>query len=272
MKSSTHEWNMSVYLAARQTDGNRSHIDFGRLQALGKDLKAGEKWSFLQVLQPNVLLDHCSVIFSGWEFLNTNFLRIFDWYLNSKSSTFVSKIQLFSFDFSILQRWLVSKRTSSPDSFSSDCQRQLFPVALRSSNFAFFGAKTQSSSRSSWRHTTNTGRSTELQHWPPTRSWMLPLRSGRITCCPLTGCSTVRAATARTSSPCWDRLVSVSQVWTALAWGITARSDSVLLGHPMDVCLHFLCPGTGKEAVESWYSEIKDYNWSSPGFSGNTGK
>ncbi|KAM7018601.1 Golgi-associated plant pathogenesis-related protein 1-like isoform 2-T2 [Tautogolabrus adspersus] len=28
---------------------------------------------------------------------------------------------------------------------------------------------------------------------------------------------------------------------------------------------------TGKEAVDSWYSEIKDYNWSSPGFSGNTG-
>ncbi|XP_071337917.1 Golgi-associated plant pathogenesis-related protein 1-like isoform X2 [Trachinotus anak] len=28
---------------------------------------------------------------------------------------------------------------------------------------------------------------------------------------------------------------------------------------------------TGKEAVDSWYSEIKDYNWSQPGFSGNTG-
>ncbi|XP_030271976.1 Golgi-associated plant pathogenesis-related protein 1-like isoform X2 [Sparus aurata] len=28
---------------------------------------------------------------------------------------------------------------------------------------------------------------------------------------------------------------------------------------------------TGKEAVESWYSEIKDYDWGSPGFSGNTG-
>ncbi|KAE8291620.1 Ectin [Larimichthys crocea] len=28
---------------------------------------------------------------------------------------------------------------------------------------------------------------------------------------------------------------------------------------------------TGKEAVDSWYSEIKDYNWSSPGFTGNTG-
>ncbi|XP_041644316.1 Golgi-associated plant pathogenesis-related protein 1-like [Cheilinus undulatus] len=28
---------------------------------------------------------------------------------------------------------------------------------------------------------------------------------------------------------------------------------------------------TGKEAVDSWYSEIKDYNWNSPGFSGNTG-
>ncbi|KAK5931760.1 hypothetical protein CgunFtcFv8_003531 [Champsocephalus gunnari] len=28
---------------------------------------------------------------------------------------------------------------------------------------------------------------------------------------------------------------------------------------------------TGKEAVDSWYSEIKDYNWSSPGFNGNTG-
>uniref|UniRef100_A0A8D0ASP6 SCP domain-containing protein n=1 Tax=Sander lucioperca TaxID=283035 RepID=A0A8D0ASP6_SANLU len=28
---------------------------------------------------------------------------------------------------------------------------------------------------------------------------------------------------------------------------------------------------TGKEAVDSWYSEIKDYNWSRPGFSSNTG-
>lgn len=28
---------------------------------------------------------------------------------------------------------------------------------------------------------------------------------------------------------------------------------------------------TGKEAVESWYSEIKDYNWSRPGFSNSTG-
>ncbi|XP_062273108.1 uncharacterized protein LOC133978798 [Scomber scombrus] len=28
---------------------------------------------------------------------------------------------------------------------------------------------------------------------------------------------------------------------------------------------------TGKEAVDSWYSEIKDYNWGSPGFNGNTG-
>ncbi|KAI4820577.1 hypothetical protein KUCAC02_028550 [Chaenocephalus aceratus] len=28
---------------------------------------------------------------------------------------------------------------------------------------------------------------------------------------------------------------------------------------------------TGKEAVDSWYSEIKDYNWSSPGFNDNTG-
>ncbi|XP_035855724.1 Golgi-associated plant pathogenesis-related protein 1-like [Sander lucioperca] len=28
---------------------------------------------------------------------------------------------------------------------------------------------------------------------------------------------------------------------------------------------------TEKEAVDSWYSEIKDYNWSSPGFSSETG-
>ncbi|XP_037632657.1 Golgi-associated plant pathogenesis-related protein 1-like isoform X2 [Sebastes umbrosus] len=28
---------------------------------------------------------------------------------------------------------------------------------------------------------------------------------------------------------------------------------------------------TGKEAVDSWYNEIKDYNWSNPGFSSNTG-
>uniref|UniRef100_A0A672YVI4 Im:7150988 n=1 Tax=Sphaeramia orbicularis TaxID=375764 RepID=A0A672YVI4_9TELE len=28
---------------------------------------------------------------------------------------------------------------------------------------------------------------------------------------------------------------------------------------------------TGKEAVDSWYGEIKDYSWSNPGFSGNTG-
>uniref|UniRef100_A0A8D0AEU2 SCP domain-containing protein n=1 Tax=Sander lucioperca TaxID=283035 RepID=A0A8D0AEU2_SANLU len=28
---------------------------------------------------------------------------------------------------------------------------------------------------------------------------------------------------------------------------------------------------TGKEAVDSWYSEIKNYNWSRPGFSSNTG-
>ncbi|XP_042343462.1 Golgi-associated plant pathogenesis-related protein 1-like [Plectropomus leopardus] len=28
---------------------------------------------------------------------------------------------------------------------------------------------------------------------------------------------------------------------------------------------------TGKEAVDDWYNEIKDYNWSSPGYSGNTG-
>ena len=35
----------------------------------------------------------------------------------------------------------------------------------------------------------------------------------------------------------------------------------------------FLCFfSLGKEAVESWYSEIKDYDWSSPGFNGKTGK
>ncbi|XP_051278363.1 Golgi-associated plant pathogenesis-related protein 1 isoform X1 [Dicentrarchus labrax] len=28
---------------------------------------------------------------------------------------------------------------------------------------------------------------------------------------------------------------------------------------------------TGKEAVDSWYSEIKDYKWSSPGFQSGTG-
>ncbi|XP_059193410.1 Golgi-associated plant pathogenesis-related protein 1-like [Centropristis striata] len=28
---------------------------------------------------------------------------------------------------------------------------------------------------------------------------------------------------------------------------------------------------TGKEAVDSWYGEIKDYNWGNPGFSGQTG-
>ncbi|XP_040010780.1 Golgi-associated plant pathogenesis-related protein 1-like [Xiphias gladius] len=28
---------------------------------------------------------------------------------------------------------------------------------------------------------------------------------------------------------------------------------------------------TGKEAVDSWYNEIKDYNWSSPGFKSETG-
>ncbi|KAM3611267.1 uncharacterized protein V6R79_015756 [Siganus canaliculatus] len=28
---------------------------------------------------------------------------------------------------------------------------------------------------------------------------------------------------------------------------------------------------TGKEAVDSWYSEVKDYDWSTPGFTSNTG-
>ncbi|XP_028313707.1 Golgi-associated plant pathogenesis-related protein 1-like isoform X2 [Gouania willdenowi] len=28
---------------------------------------------------------------------------------------------------------------------------------------------------------------------------------------------------------------------------------------------------TGKEAVNSWYNEVKDYNFSRPGFQGNTG-
>ncbi|XP_049572541.1 Golgi-associated plant pathogenesis-related protein 1 isoform X3 [Syngnathus scovelli] len=28
---------------------------------------------------------------------------------------------------------------------------------------------------------------------------------------------------------------------------------------------------TGKEAVDSWYGEVKKYSWSNPGFSGNTG-
>ncbi|XP_022075746.2 Golgi-associated plant pathogenesis-related protein 1-like isoform X2 [Acanthochromis polyacanthus] len=28
---------------------------------------------------------------------------------------------------------------------------------------------------------------------------------------------------------------------------------------------------TGKEAVDSWYSEIKDYDWNNPGFQSNTG-
>lgn len=27
----------------------------------------------------------------------------------------------------------------------------------------------------------------------------------------------------------------------------------------------------GREAVDSWYSEIKDYKWSSPGFTSETG-
>ncbi|XP_040899179.1 Golgi-associated plant pathogenesis-related protein 1-like isoform X2 [Toxotes jaculatrix] len=28
---------------------------------------------------------------------------------------------------------------------------------------------------------------------------------------------------------------------------------------------------TGKEAVDAWYSEIKDYDWKNPGFTGTTG-
>lgn len=41
----------------------------------------------------------------------------------------------------------------------------------------------------------------------------------------------------------------------------------ILLG----ACMCFLYYPIGNEAVDSWYGEIKDYNWSNPGFAGNTG-
>lgn len=36
------------------------------------------------------------------------------------------------------------------------------------------------------------------------------------------------------------------------------------------VCLFY--PIIAKEAVDSWYSEVKDYNWNNPGLKSNTGK
>uniref|UniRef100_A0A3P8T9Z9 Im:7150988 n=1 Tax=Amphiprion percula TaxID=161767 RepID=A0A3P8T9Z9_AMPPE len=33
----------------------------------------------------------------------------------------------------------------------------------------------------------------------------------------------------------------------------------------------YMSSSQGKEAVDSWYSEIKDYDWSKPGFQSNTG-
>lgn len=170
--------------------------------------------------------------------------------------------------------------------------------------------KMNNSSRSFSRPTTNTGRSMELQQWPSAMSWMPQLRNGLITCCRLTPCSTVRPAMERMSSPCMVQLASLSQVrtcffsahlyfhcfgmevlwiWSHLTnftfmkkfWQImftTSRKKNQNMSRrqltvlfKINICICILWYWIGKEAVESWYSEIKDYKWSSPGFSGNTG-
>ncbi|XP_062237142.1 Golgi-associated plant pathogenesis-related protein 1-like [Platichthys flesus] len=62
-----------------------------------------------------------------------------------------------------------------------------------------------------------------------------------------------------------------SQKWAdhLLELGVFQHSDTK---HGENI-YHMVGSGalTGKGAVDAWYSEIKDYNWSSPGFGMNTG-
>lgn len=77
--------------------------------------------------------------------------------------------------------------------------------------------------------------------------------------CPRKGASTVFTVV-------WRRSVcSLLLVYQTLEMFVWSRYGN-------DFTFYFLVFVSGKEAVDSWYSEIKDYNWSSPGFSGQTGE
>ncbi|XP_018523890.1 Golgi-associated plant pathogenesis-related protein 1 isoform X1 [Lates calcarifer] len=70
-----------------------------------------------------------------------------------------------------------------------------------------------------------------------------------------------------------DELTASAQKWAdhLLATGTLQHSDTKDGENVFTMYSSAALKLTGKEAVDSWYSEIKDYNWSSPGFTGNTG-
>lgn len=176
--------------------------------------------------------------------------------------------------------------------------KDMFPPSTKkliNSNNTFY-LQMESFSRSSWKPTTPTGRSTMLHQWPSATSWQLRLRNGPITCCQVAPCSTAAPRMGRTST-IWAlhqplNLQVDSRPNSFLFcpsiksfWFQHLPSHSVKLSkknHVSQLVQMFISYSfhafvsldhvSGKEAVDSWYSEIKDYSWSSPGFKSNTGK
>uniref|UniRef100_UPI0037E765B3 Golgi-associated plant pathogenesis-related protein 1-like isoform X1 n=2 Tax=Semicossyphus pulcher TaxID=241346 RepID=UPI0037E765B3 len=70
-----------------------------------------------------------------------------------------------------------------------------------------------------------------------------------------------------------SQMSAVAQKWAdhLLAKGALQHSDTDDGENIYNMFSSAAIKLTGKEAVDSWYSEIKDYNWSSPGFTGSTG-
>ncbi|XP_062405364.1 Golgi-associated plant pathogenesis-related protein 1 [Sardina pilchardus] len=76
-----------------------------------------------------------------------------------------------------------------------------------------------------------------------------------------------------------DDLCASAQAWADHLESINKNSSMMSLQHSdtkNGENLYFSSSSapiklTGKEAVENWYSEIKDYNFSNPGFGSNTG-
>lgn len=146
----------------------------------------------------------------------------------------------------------------SKDRIEKYYQYAIFLVSWHWNIFTFCCMKMESSSRSSLRPTTNTGRSTTLPHWPSAMSWTPQLNVGPMNCCHLAACSTVRPAMERTSSPCTARLASLSQVcstpnmhlvedlrfslWTNLTfhlWGNSANFVLCLQGLAKIITIYF---------------------------------
>ncbi|KAG7240061.1 hypothetical protein INR49_028064 [Caranx melampygus] len=70
-----------------------------------------------------------------------------------------------------------------------------------------------------------------------------------------------------------SELTATAQAWAnhLLATGTLAHSNTNDGENVFTMYSSSSIKLTGKEAVDSWYNEIKDYNWGQPGFSGRTG-